>query len=123
MFRAMLQQDFPGLELTDEQLKEITLDPKLLYQHLDEQGLGDNAEHEPNSTDEAFNAGDAYSDDEDWDDFFDQYEHFDRDEIKQQKTNSKLEKLFKSSQLNKMYKRLASKLHPDKARFISPLSQ
>ncbi|MFU2512040.1 MAG: J domain-containing protein [Pseudoalteromonas prydzensis] len=115
MFRAMLQQDFPSLELTDEQLKEITLDPKLLYQHLDEQGLGDNAEHEPNSTDEAFNAGDAYSDDdEDWEDFFDQYEHFDRDEIKQQKTNSKLEKLFKSSQLNKMYKRLASKLHPDK---------
>ncbi|WP_257326466.1 J domain-containing protein [Pseudoalteromonas rhizosphaerae] len=115
VFRTMLQQDFPGLELTDEQLKEIALDPQLLYKHLDEQGFGDNKEHDSDSTDDPFNAGDAQSEgDEDWDDFFDQYERFDRDEIKQQKTDAKLEKLFKSSQLNKMYKRLASKLHPDK---------
>ncbi|OUS70343.1 hypothetical protein B5G52_14715 [Pseudoalteromonas sp. A601] len=115
IFRSMLQQDFPGLELTDEQLKEITLDPQLLYQHLDEQGFGDNQEHDSEYTDDPFNAGDAHSDDdENWDDFFDQFERFDRDEIKQQKTDAKLEKLFKGSQLNKMYKRLASKLHPDK---------
>lgn len=109
ILRNMLQQDFPGLELTDDELREITAEPSLLYKHLDEQGFGEEKD------DEAFSADNMhYEQDEDWDDFFDQHERFDRDEIKQQKNNSKLEKLFKGSQLNKMYKRLASKLHPDK---------
>ncbi|MEM5550905.1 hypothetical protein WNY63_09200 [Pseudoalteromonas neustonica] len=111
LLRTMLQQDFPGLELTDEDLREIAVNPQKLYQHLDEQGFGEDEE----SDDDAFNPGNAHAEqDEDWDDFFDQFERFDRDEIKQQKTDAKLEKLFKSSQLNKMYKRLAAKLHPDK---------
>ncbi|NMR26040.1 hypothetical protein HH219_10925 [Pseudoalteromonas sp. NEC-BIFX-2020_015] len=111
LLRTMLQQDFPGLELTDEDLREVAVDPQKLYQHLDEQGFGEDEE----SDDDAFNPGNAHAEqDEDWDDFFDQFERFDRDEIKQQKTDAKLEKLFKSSQLNKMYKRLAAKLHPDK---------
>ncbi|NMM39878.1 J domain-containing protein [Pseudoalteromonas arctica] len=113
LLRTMLQQDFPGLELTDEDLREVAVDPQKLYKHLDEQGFGEDGNEQ--SDNGACDANEEHADqDENWDDFFDQFDQFDRDEIKQQKTDAKLEKLFKSSQLNKMYKRLASKLHPDK---------
>lgn len=105
--RLLLQQDFAGLELTDEQLRDIALEPQKVYQYLDEQGFVDNDHEQP------FNHHNS-EDEPDWDDFFEDEPYFNRQQAKHHKTNIKLEKLFKGSQLNKMYKRLASKLHPDK---------
>lgn len=105
--RLLLQQDFAGLELTDEQLRDIALEPQKVYQYLDEQGFVDNDHEQP------FNHHNS-EDEPDWDGFFEDEPCFNRQQAKHQKTNIKLEKLFKGSQLNKMYKRLASKLHPDK---------
>lgn len=107
--RQVLTADYPGLVLSDEQLREFTKNPDLLNRYLEEQGLLEHTQEQGHTHSEHSNAGD----DEFWEDFF-QNKHDDFKQIKHQQKSSQLEKLFKGSQLNKMYKRLASKLHPDK---------
>ncbi len=107
IFRNMILQDFPELTLTDEQVKQIALNPEVIHEIVAEQAVEeDNTEQLESEFDE----------EADWDDFFDQFQddsYFERDELNKE-SMTQLEQFFKGSQLNKMYKRLASKLHPDK---------
>lgn len=110
LMREMLDDMFDGqLELTDEQLAALARDPSLMQQHIDQ--LHQKIQDE-----------DQLPQDEDFDDEDDEYDPFadffneHQQHLKQEceLEQSGLEKLFKSSQINKMYKRLAFLLHPDK---------
>lgn len=107
--RQMVDDLFSGmLQLSDEELIALAKDPSLMAQHIENlQQEIDQEEFE----DEMFNE-EAFTDDED-----DEFGHFFNEDFFTQSKKSKdnsLEKLFKSSKLNKMYKRLAFLLHPDK---------
>jgi len=106
--RMMIDQIFDGmLQLSDEELIALAKDPSLMAQHIE--GLQQEME-QPEFEDEMFNEQAFADENEDFTDFFNED---DSSQIKKSKDNG-LEKLFKSSQLNKMYKRLAFLLHPDK---------
>ncbi len=114
--REMIHYEFDGaLTLTDEELLEVAADPSKLAKHIEK------LEAEIDLDDEESDFfGDPIADDDEEDmSFFDdlfkqQHEYFHQQDQKEQKQQLELERLFKGSQLNKMYKRLAAKLHPDK---------
>jgi len=119
--RADLKAEFGDqLDLSDQELMELMLDPDRIYQHLD--ALSGNAtdDHDDAENDNAdFNDQNEENSDPFDDNFYDDfYRHFKQQQEHEaelhQTTQNQLDKLFKGSQLNKMYKRLASKLHPDK---------
>lgn len=106
--RMMLDELSDGrLQLSDEELIALAKDPSLIAQHI-ENLQQEHAQEE--LEDEMFNEQ-AFADEAD-----DFYDFFNEDFFSQSQKSkdSGLEKLFKSSQLNKMYKRLAFLLHPDK---------
>ena len=106
--RMMLDELSDGrLQLSDEELIALAKDPSLIAQHI-ENLQQEHAQEELEA--EMFNEQ-AFADEAD-----DFYDFFNEDFFSQSQKSkdSGLEKLFKSSQLNKMYKRLAFLLHPDK---------
>lgn len=110
-FRAFIDDKFDGLlELTDEEIKACILDPAKLTKHFEKfvEAKQRQGEFDPYEfAKEKFS--DEFDSEPDFDDFFEQADsnhHSEKSDV--------LEKLFKGSKLNKMYKRLASKLHPDK---------
>lgn len=108
--REMLDDIFDGqLELSDEQLRAIAKDPSLMQQHIEQ--LHEKMQQETAQQQGPFDDVDNDEDDPFADFFNQQRQHFDQ---VSQTQRSGLEKLFKSSQINKMYKRLAFLLHPDK---------
>ncbi|PAJ74522.1 hypothetical protein CJF42_09885 [Pseudoalteromonas sp. NBT06-2] len=115
--RGIIETSFDGaIELTDAELREIAADPNQLQKHIDKL----EAEFSDNETpdDDDFYQNN-FSDDDDESSFFDDLfkqknEYFSQYDEKVKQQQQELDRLFKGSQLNKMYKRLASKLHPDK---------
>ncbi len=106
----------PDLELSDDDLRAIAADPEKLMDFLEK--LDTQSE---NDNDEFFDDNDELFDDEDefessfFNDFYNQQqEYFTQENEKNNQHQATLERLFKGSQLSKMYKRLAAKLHPDK---------
>jgi hypothetical protein len=120
--RADLNEEFAGqLNLSDRELKEILIDPSRIYPHLDAlDAFTEDGDDDFCSEDQAnaFDQDDFDEEDFDdafFDDFYRQYQqHHEQDAALHQARQNQLDRLFKGSQLNKMYKRLASKLHPDK---------
>jgi len=107
--------------LSDRELKEILIDPSRIYPHLDAlDAFTEDGDDDFCSEDQAnaFDQDDFDEEDFDdafFDDFYRQYQqHHEQDAALHQARQNQLDRLFKGSQLNKMYKRLASKLHPDK---------
>lgn len=104
----MLDDMFEGeLQLDRDELIDILKNPDHMEKHINKFHQRMDEEHSSFSG-ETEQSGDAFEDD-----------HFYQDYEKAEESIGKhdakvLEKLFKGSQLNKMYKRLASKLHPDK---------
>ncbi|QTL38193.1 J domain-containing protein [Pseudoalteromonas viridis] len=112
--RAELQHEFgEWLTLSDEQLKACIADPAVLFEHIEAMQAA-RYEGEQTANEEADE--EAFDDDPFANGFYNQFEPDDdaqyRDFAKVEQ--NRLDRLFKGSQLNKMYKRLASKLHPDK---------
>ncbi|WP_125717716.1 hypothetical protein [Pseudoalteromonas rubra] len=112
--RAELQHEFGELlTLSDEQLKACIADPTVLFEHLEAmQAASSEQESEANEDlDE-----EAFDDDPFANGFYNQFEPDDDEQYRDfaKVEQNRLDRLFKGSQLNKMYKRLASKLHPDK---------
>tara|TARA_R110002124_G_scaffold218136_1_gene384018 strand:- start:53039 stop:54253 length:1215 start_codon:yes stop_codon:yes gene_type:complete len=105
----MLDEMFDGeMQFDRDTLIELIKNPALIQEHI--QRFHEKMNEEAAAEDDEYSA----EFDEDFEEDFD-YQHYQSFS----KRNSKqelgiLEKLFKGSQLNKMYKRLASKLHPDK---------
>ena len=109
LMKASLNAEFDiDFDLSDEQLKALILDPQKIYEYLD-------AHEESEEIDELEEDDQTPFDDHFFDDFYQRFHQYDEeDKAEEQLKHSELDKLFKGSQLNKMYKRLASKLHPDK---------
>jgi len=109
--RMMIDELFDGLlHLNDDELIALAQDPSLMAQHIEnlQQELAQEEIEEEMFNEQAFTDEEA----ENFSDYF-------NDDFFTQPNKSNdngLEKLFKSSQLNKMYKRLAFLLHPDKAK-------
>ncbi|MBD1583950.1 hypothetical protein [Pseudoalteromonas sp. S16_S37] len=108
--RIMLNSMFHGqLDLSEDELRAIAQDPSQLEAHIKK--LSDSYEkvNGGRSTQDTFdNEDEEFEHQDEFKSFFEQKA------FKQQTDEETLDKLFKSSQLNKMYKRLASILHPDK---------
>lgn len=105
-FALMLEEMFgEKLQLNEQEISEIARDPSKLQDYIER--MHAQAEEELKFVDQDS-------------DFYDEYEKYDEPfEHTDQTGNSKhaqltLDKLFKSSELNKIYKRLATKIHPDK---------
>lgn len=103
----MLEEMFGDkLQLNEQELSEIARDPSKLQDYIERMHL--------QAEEEELKFVDQDSD------FYDEYETHDEPfEHADQTGNSRreqltLNKLFKSSELNKIYKRLATKIHPDK---------
>lgn len=98
------------MQLSDEEIISLIEDPSLLNQYI--QRMNDDLADEQNAAD--IKQKNPHSDPfEDW------FENdFEQDEFQQHESQDakqkELDKLFKAGQLNKIYKRLASLLHPDK---------
>ena len=98
-------------DLSDDEFKALILDPNKIYEYLDAHEASEEAEE----TDELENDEEDIFDDHFFNDFYQRFHQSDeQDKAEEKLKHSELDKLFKGSQLNKMYKRLASKLHPDK---------
>ena len=112
LMKASLNAEFEiDFDLSDEQLKALILDPQKIYEYLDAHEASEEAEE----IDELEEDDETPFDDHFFDDFYQRFHQYDEeDKAEEQLKHSELDKLFKGSQLNKMYKRLASKLHPDK---------
>jgi len=99
----MLDEMFDGeLQLERDELISILENPELLEKHIKNYCNNQESQH---SDEKEFEEEFEHN-------YYHQNENFTHDSF--EKNADLLEKLFKSSQLNKMYKRLASKLHPDK---------
>ncbi|WP_435274709.1 hypothetical protein ACMAZF_15780 [Psychrobium sp. nBUS_13] len=110
--RESIEIEFEGdLNLTDEQIKDVILNPEKMVEHIDRLF----AQHHHEQQEDEYEIDDEEMMD---DDFFEEfYQHYQQsnDGASHEDSRSRhLDKLFKGSQLNKMYKRLASVLHPDK---------
>ena len=108
---AMLEEMFDGaLQLSREELEEVANDPAQLEKHI-------KALHE-RMQDEEIDTSDIGFDEEDLEfeqDFFHrQQDYYQEHQDYLQEQLKGFDRLFKGSQLNKLYKRLAAKLHPDK---------
>ncbi len=110
--KASLNAEFDiEFDLSDDQLKALILDPHKIYEYLDAHEASEEAEEI-----DGFEEDDETPfNDQFFDDFYQRFhQNDDQDKVEEDLKHSELDKLFKGSQLNKMYKRLASKLHPDK---------
>jgi len=105
----------PDLELSDDDLRAIAADPEKLMEFLEK--LEPESE---NDNDDFFDDEDEFLEEDEFEssffnDFYSQHqEYFTQENDKNNQHQATLERLFKGSQLSKMYKRLAAKLHPDK---------
>ena len=112
--RLDLDESFDGyLDLSDDQIREVMVNPQKLIDHVEKikreyiENMALDTDHDENRLDDQ---EDAFEDD-----FFDEfYQDFQQSHFQDQAKQKKLDKLFKGSQLNKMYKRIAAKIHPDK---------
>jgi hypothetical protein len=105
----MLDDMFNGeLQLNKGELINIIKNPALLEEYIKDfcKNLNEQETHYNDEDEEQ--SEDPFEEDYFYNEFNDNEQHTGKNNI------DALEKLFKSSQLNKMYKRLASKLHPDK---------
>ncbi|MBL4821926.1 MAG: hypothetical protein JKX90_00175 [Colwellia sp.] len=108
--RELCEEMFLGeISFSDEELASFIRNPEMFQQAFQEfLEIKRDKEHE----DEGFfgdDSADGYSTE-------DPYEEYSREEVQQQKQQNKLKYLFNSSNLNKLYKILANRLHPDKER-------
>ncbi|TMO56123.1 hypothetical protein [Pseudoalteromonas aurantia] len=104
--RRQLDEEFNGLfDLNDDQLRELLMDPEKIVEHIAKLQDEFQSKNHQDSHDEDAIFEESFGG-------FDEGEHAWTNGS--ERLNNKLDKLFKSSQLNKMYKRVASKLHPDK---------
>lgn len=105
----MLDEMFDGeMQFDREELIELIKNPALIQEHV--QRFHEKMHEEAAADDDEYNE----EFDEDFFEDFDYQNYSDFSERENKHELGILEKLFKGSQLNKMYKRLASKLHPDK---------
>ncbi|MER2492674.1 hypothetical protein [Catenovulum sediminis] len=111
MLEDILEMD---VDLTDAELIEMALDPDNLQAYIEsilEQNEDDEfAEYENVGKDDPFEDDYIFDDEDPFSGYQSQQNHFEHDEGLEKKLNA----LFKSSQINKMYKKLAQILHPDK---------
>ena len=112
----MLDEMFDGeMQFGREELIALFKDPALLQEHI--QRFHEKMNEEELTEEDEYNAKLDEEFDQEFDYFFEDfnYQHYsDFSEREKRHELGILEKLFKGSQLNKMYKRLAAKLHPDK---------
>ena len=113
----MLDEMFDGeMQFNREELIEIIKNPALIQDHI--QRFHEKMHEEELTEEDEYNAKlDEEFDAESDEDFFDGFDYQDYSDFSERENRHELgilEKLFKGSQLNKMYKRLAAKLHPDK---------
>jgi len=102
----MLDIKFNGdIKLSREELISIIKDPSLLEEYLTKHYENITKEHADYTSHDSDNDG-SFNNNNDQHDYFEKHTGSVDPAV--------LEKFFKESQLNKMYKRLASKLHPDK---------
>lgn len=101
---AMMLEDLFGdeLNLNAEELSNVARDPDELQQYIDRMHKKSQEEQEATERDSNHN---------DWQD--EQYDHVDQNGQRKSERLA-LDKLFKRSELNKIYKRLAAKFHPDR---------
>ncbi|WP_166424455.1 J domain-containing protein [Paraglaciecola sp. 20A4] len=99
----MLEDLFSGeLKLSDEELSNVARNPDDLQQYIDRMHKQLQEEHKSTEYD---------SNDDEWQD--EPFDHADPNS-RSKREQLALDKLFKRSELNKIYKRLAAKFHPDK---------
>jgi hypothetical protein len=109
--RMDIERMFDGnMHLTDEEIIALIEEPSLLNDYI---------QHMHEELDEQEASADKNADQQHHDPFQDFFGHQTEDDDLQQHTSQdarqkNLDKLFKGGQLNKIYKRLASVLHPDK---------
>ena len=113
----MLDEMFDGeMQFDREELIELIKNPALIQEHI--QRFHEKMHEEELTEEDEYNAKlDEEFDAESDEDFFDGFDYQDYRDFSERENRHELgilEKLFKGSQLNKMYKRLAAKLHPDK---------
>ena len=110
--RMDIEHMFEGdMQLTDDEIIDLIKDPSLLNQYIQRMDK-EISEDDDDDEEEEYSGqhGDPFER------FFE--DNFDEDDVQQHAekgaTQKNLDKLFKAGQLNKIYKRLASLLHPDK---------
>lgn len=109
----MLDEMFDGeMQFDREELIELIKNPAMIQEHI--QRFHEKMNEEELSEEDEYNAKLDEEFDEDIFDDFDYQHYSDFSDRENKHELGILEKLFKGSQLNKMYKRLAAKLHPDK---------
>ena len=113
----MLDEMFDGeMQFNREELIELIKDPALIQAHI--QRFHEKMHEEDAVDDDEFTAEFDEAFDKEFDeDFFEDFDYQHYSDFSDRENKHELgilEKLFKGSQLNKMYKRLAAKLHPDK---------
>ncbi|PCI54301.1 MAG: hypothetical protein COB45_08675 [Gammaproteobacteria bacterium] len=107
--RALCEEMFEGeISFSDEELSDFIRDPALFQQAFQE-FLANKHTEEADEFEEGFSGDD--SEDDHYHEYYQQQE-----ESKKDKQQDKLKSLFNSSKLNKLYKILANRLHPDKER-------
>lgn len=116
--RSMADQMFQGKKaFTDKELEDFLRDPTIfqetLQAFLDEQAEEEHANFTDNEQDEH----EYYQEDEEgYQEEYQNYRNYTEDPQAEQalKKHNKLKSLFNTSNLNKLYKLLANRLHPDK---------
>ena len=111
--RMEIEQMFAGdMQLSDEEIIALIRDPNILNQYI--QRMNEALDEEDD--DESAYSQNSSNSSQPFEDFFEQdlgqddAQHHNAKDARQKS----LDKLFKAGQLNKIYKRLASLLHPDK---------
>ena len=116
--RMDIKHMFEGnMQLTDDEIIDLIKDPSLLNQHIQRMDKEISEDEDEDDYDDEENSGEHG---EPFERFFE--DNFGEDDVHQDPakeaakdaTQKNLDKLFKAGQLNKIYKRLASLLHPDK---------
>ncbi len=111
--RALCQEMFEGkISFSDEELTEFIKDPATFQEFFQEFLAEESLKEHLNESFDGSAEEDAYSEESRYEgDFHDEYSRQAEDQ-----QQNKLKSLFNSSKLNKLYKILANKLHPDKER-------
>ena len=114
--RMEIEHMFDGdMQLSDDEIVALLKDPNVLNQYI--QRMREALDEEDDGAlDDEQDSGHSRHYNDPFEDFFKQdFEQDDAQQPSSQDAKQKsLDKLFKAGQLNKMYKRLASLLHPDK---------
>ncbi|REL27397.1 hypothetical protein DXX93_13020 [Thalassotalea euphylliae] len=118
--RTMFNDMFDGkINFSDEELTKIARQPELLkelaMQKFNELYSRQETEFQDENRKGEYTEQNRDQDDFDNDEDFESFFHNNHQQDMEEERQKELDQLFKSSQLNKMYKRLASVLHPDKA--------